>query len=161
MKIARALPILLFLVCVASCRTGRETQDEKKVTVRDSTYTTLEVQDTVLVVRDAEMANLSRKLDQLGKEPTRSRTGAATVSLSRNGDLIEASCECDELKEAVEVQKETITMLRETVSEQRLTLEKGGRTDWLAIVKWLAIAVGIWKVGDIASQLIRNRSNRN
>jgi len=129
--------------------------------VTDSTYRDIKTVDTMLIVRPADMVSLSEKLDSLKKEPKTTKKGAANLSLSKIGDEIIATCECDELKAAVEVQKETITMLRETVSEQKLTLEKGGRTDWLGIIKWLAITVGIWKVGDIVHQLVRNRSNNN
>lgn len=145
----------------ASCRTAKVNTTEKKIAVKDSTYTKFETVDTMLIVRPADMVSLSEKLDRLTEEPRRTKKGAATLSLSRIGDDITAICECDELKAAVEVQKETITMLRETVSEQKQTIEKGGRTDWLSVLKWIAITVGIWKVGDIVLQLVKNRSNNS
>jgi len=73
----------------------------------------MEAKDTVLTARPKDSVSLSEVLDRLGPKPTTKTSGGATLSLSRNGNQIDAKCECEELKAAVTLYKEIIEFYRE------------------------------------------------
>ncbi|WP_210707361.1 hypothetical protein [Maribacter dokdonensis] len=111
----------------------------------------------MLLVRKADTASLQTLISNLSKIPTVQTSGAATLTLTRNGEELLANCECSELKEAVKVYKETITNLREVITTQQQTInrEEGKRTNWLTLIKWVVIGALLWKAMDIASKFIK------
>lgn len=94
---------------------------EQQTTVKDSTFVTRKVVDTMEVLRPADTASIRMLLSKLTSKPTVVTSKQATVSLRKVGNEIQADCECTELKEAIKIYKETIHYQKQIITELRET----------------------------------------
>lgn len=111
------------LVTLFSCKSVnlQPLRTQTTTTQKDSVATRTQVKDTLLVVKPKEVADLSAVIDQLSQMPITQTNGGATVSLSRQGNQIQASCECEEYKKAIKIYQEIIERF---VNTETKTLEE-------------------------------------
>lgn len=137
---------LFFLVCllfVCSCKSVKRLplQQQTTTTVTDSTATRTEVQDSLLVLRQAETATLTTLLDKLTATPITKTNGAATVTLSRQGNQIQAVANCAQLEYIVQLQKEIIEHYRQTETVTTTEVPVKTKTPWYK-KEWLWFVLG-------------------
>lgn len=151
--------LVLITLILVSCRSPKPilTKSETTKTIKDSTYTTLTVVDTLQVLRPADTAKISRLLKELTSQPTLIKSNQATVSLRKVGDQIEATCVCDELKEAVKIYKQTIVTQTQIITEQKetITILQNQMNFFQKLFFWLGIGVGVLILGTVALRFIK------
>ncbi|MDO6808088.1 hypothetical protein Q4603_05695 [Zobellia galactanivorans] len=149
--------ICLMFTALWSCKPQKHITAETKVTQRDSVATRTEAVDTMIVARPADLAKLSEDIAKLEGTGVTSQSGAATLTVRRTGDKVEATCECAELKEAVEVYKQIVEHYRQTeTTTTQSPDDKFKIKDILIYLLWIA---AIWKGGDIVLQLIKTKND--
>lgn len=116
--------IALLVLLMFACKT-RQTIPSREIShqVKDSTFTTLTVVDTLQVLRPSDTARISALINKLSEKPLYLKSKQATIKLSKTKDTIQAECICDELKQAVKIYKETITKQREIIDQQKETIQ--------------------------------------
>ena len=140
-----------FLLVLCSCRSVKlqPLRTQTQTTVKDSTATRTEVQDTLLVVKPKEVAKLSALLNKLGQQPIQQTTGGATFTQHRTAYEIQAECECAELKQAVQLYKEIIEFYRhkDTVTKEETTIVETKMPGWAKPFLWLGIGFVVVGLG--------------
>lgn len=140
-----SLWLLCCLSALLSCRSAKPVPHSQHTTVsqKDSVSSRLVPVDTLQVVRGKEQVSLSTVLDQLGEEPLVRREGSTTLSLSRQGNTLQAKCETEELKVALTLYKEVIEhfMQRETLTRQTDIVTEQKMPGWAKPFMYLGIAV--------------------
>lgn len=133
------------LAAFYSCKSAKVANQATQIvtTQRDSTATRTEVRDSLLVVRKAEMAQLSHDIANLNLQGVSKTEGSATITLRRTGDRIDASCECAELKQAVQLYEKIIEnwMLRETNTQTETTVVEEQMPGWAKPFLYIGMAL--------------------
>ena len=116
--------LLLIILTMSACKSRQvlPKQIDTKTTIKESTMSKLEVIDTLQVLRPADTARISRLIKELTEIPSVIKSKQSTVSIRRVGDQIEATCVCEELKQAVKIYKETVTLQKEIITEKTETI---------------------------------------
>ena len=139
--------LFIALVFMIGCGGTKEVGSTRTITTKekDSVFRTLEVVDTMMVVREADMAEITKSIKELTDKPVSFKSGAATATLKKVGDEIHATCECDELRQAVKLYKETIERQKTIITDQQdtITLLKKEMPGWAKPFLYLGIAVTI------------------
>ncbi|WP_394749486.1 hypothetical protein [Spongiimicrobium salis] len=147
----KKLMILLLLISLSGCGGAKLLPKESntRTTVKDSVWTQRQVIDTVVVARERDTVGLMELLDKLSERPVIRRSGSATLTLQRKGDSISATCECKELKAAVQIYKDIINRMTERNTETEITntLERNRMPGWAKPFLWLGIAVATGAFG--------------
>ncbi len=151
--------LLIALVIMIGCGGAKEVGTNRTITTteKDSVFKTLEVVDTMMVIREAEMAEITKSIKELTDTPVSFKSGAATATLKKVGDEIHATCECDELRQAVKLYKETIERQKTIITDQQetITLLKKEMPGWAKPFLYLGIAVAIGVLGLAALYIIK------
>lgn len=112
--------LILLLLSVVSCKTTQiPLQTTKETIIKDTTFTVRKVIDTVQVLRPADTAKISLLINKLSEKPTVVQSKTARLTLRKIGNTIKGDCECPELKEAVQIYKETTTQQRQIITQQK------------------------------------------
>ncbi len=114
---------------------------DTETVVRDSVYVTHEVIGTELLLRKADTSRLAVSLKRLTARPIAKRSDYARIIVQRIHDTIYAECTCDEYKEVIKQQKETIHRLTETITRQqtRETIVQHKIPPWIKPFVWMGV----------------------
>lgn len=150
--------LLLLLLSMLSCKTTQlPLQTTKETIIKDTTFTVRKVIDTVQVLRPADTAKISLLISKLSAKPTVVQSKIAKLTLRKVGNTIQGDCECPELKEAVQIYKETTTRQREIITQQQeiITLIKKEIPALLKPLIWLGGGTLFLLIGSVVIRLFK------
>lgn len=152
MKLKLFLVLALLLNLISCKSTVLPTQLKQTKTIKDSTFTTQRVIDTMMVIRPADTAKISLLISKLSAKPTIVKSKQAKLTLRKIGNTIQGDCECLELREAVKIYKETTTHQREIITQQQeiITLIRKEIPAILKPLIWVGAGTLLLLVGSVA-----------
>lgn len=136
-KILMFVP-LLFL----ACKTIKiEPKNHREIKVKDTVFTTLKVVDTLRVLRETDTARIQLPVHKVTSKPIVKKSKHATLKIQKVGGQLQIECVADELREIIEIQKETISHYRELYEkeEERVVVKQSKIPVWVQPFLWIGV----------------------
>lgn len=142
----RTLFAFILIIVLASCGSQKPVVIGTESTVKDSVIVTRTFEtyvDTITVASDS--SKITARLQDLNETPVvvKSNSGRSIVSLSRKGNDITATSNCEQLEQEIELQRELINTQKERIETLKITQQID-----VPYVPWY------WKLGLGASLLM-------
>ncbi|MGY6649109.1 hypothetical protein [Wenyingzhuangia sp. IMCC45574] len=134
----------LLLLIVAACKPLKIMPfQERVVKIKDTVYSTFKVIDTLKVIRNSDTTRVELPVHKVTSKPIVKKSKHATLKIQKVDGQLKIECIADELREVIEIQKETINHYRELYEKEheKTVVEQTKIPSWVKPFFWIGLGV--------------------